>query len=57
MNAHAAVAVALAKELGIPANDAVVLSDLTNVLVHLRPSPVVARVSLTLAGRGPKALE
>ena len=53
----AAEAIALAGELGIPAGDAVVIRDLTNVLVHLRPSPVVARVSLTLADRGRDALE
>lgn len=33
------------------------LSDLTNALVHLAPSPIVARVSVALAGRGRDALE
>lgn len=33
------------------------LSDLTNAVVHLRPSPIVARVTMTLAGRGREALE
>jgi hypothetical protein len=33
---------------GLPASDPVVLRDLTNLIVHLRPAPVVARVQLTL---------
>jgi len=33
---------------GLPTSDPVVLRDLTNVIVHLRPAPVVARVQLTL---------
>lgn len=52
----AAAAEALAAELGIRADDAVVVRDLTNVLVHLRPSPVVARVTRTLVGRGLEGL-
>jgi Ser/Thr protein kinase RdoA (MazF antagonist) len=52
----AAAAVTLARELGLRVDEPVVLRDLTNVLVHLRPSPVVARVSVTLAGRGAQAL-
>lgn len=38
-------AVAVAAEHGLPADDPVVLSDAWHVLVHLRPLPVVARVS------------
>src|SRR5215208_2726661 len=33
---------------GLPTSDPVVLRDLTNVIVHLRPAPVIARVQLTL---------
>jgi hypothetical protein len=33
---------------GVPTSDPVVLRDLTNLIVHLRPAPVVARVQLTL---------
>jgi hypothetical protein len=33
---------------GLPTSDPVVLRDLTNLIVHLRPAPVVARVQLTL---------
>jgi hypothetical protein len=34
---------------GLPADEPVVVRDLTNVLVHLAPAPVVARVPITLA--------
>jgi Ser/Thr protein kinase RdoA (MazF antagonist) len=51
----AAAAVAAGRGLGLRVDDPVVLSDTTNVLVHLRPSPVVARVSVTLL-RGTAAL-
>jgi phosphotransferase family enzyme len=40
-----AAAVAVAAEHGLRADDPVVLSDAWHVLVHLRPLPVVARVS------------
>lgn len=40
-----AAAVGCAKRLGVPAGDPVVLRDEWHVLVHLRPSPIVARVS------------
>jgi Phosphotransferase enzyme family len=40
-----AAAVACAERLGVPAGDPVVLRDEWHVLVHLRPSPLVARVS------------
>jgi hypothetical protein len=34
----------VALRLGLPVEDAVVIGEGTNVLVHLRPQPVVARV-------------
>jgi Phosphotransferase enzyme family len=50
-----AAAVAAARRVGLPTGDPRVLRDLTNVLVHLSPAPVVARVSLTLGRlRGPE---
>jgi Phosphotransferase enzyme family len=52
----AAVAVAAARELGFRVDDPLVIGEVTNVLDHLRPSPVVARVSSTLV-RGAAALE
>lgn len=42
-------AVAVARDHGISCDTPVVLRDLTNVLVHLAPAPVVARVPVTLA--------
>ena len=48
----AAVAVAAART-GCACDDAVVLRDRLNVLVHLRPAPVVARVAGTIARRAP----
>src|SRR5919202_1176327 len=42
-------ALAVARRLGLPADRPRVVRDLTNVLVHLEPAPVVARVPLTLA--------
>lgn len=44
-----AAAVAVAREHGLPTGDPRVVRDLTNVIVHLPPAPVVARVSLVLA--------
>jgi hypothetical protein len=38
-----------ARRHGLPTEQPVVLRDLTNVLVHLAPAPVVARVPVTLA--------
>jgi hypothetical protein len=38
-------ALVVARKQGLPADDPVVLRDAWHVLVHLRPSPVVARVS------------
>jgi aminoglycoside phosphotransferase (APT) family kinase protein len=47
----AAVRAALeaAGRVGLPKSEPRILRDLTNVLVHLAPAPVVARVPLTLA--------
>jgi hypothetical protein len=42
-------AVAVAARHGVRARDPVVLRDRLNVLVHLRPAPVVARVAGTIA--------
>ena len=42
-----AAAIAVADELGLRCNDPEVLADGSNVLVHLRPAPVVARVATT----------
>jgi Phosphotransferase enzyme family len=42
------VVVDLARELGVRCEEPVVLRDLTNVVVHLAPAAVVARVPVTL---------
>jgi aminoglycoside phosphotransferase (APT) family kinase protein len=42
-------ALAAARRAGLPDSEPRVLRDVTNVLVHLAPAPVVARVSITLA--------
>jgi Ser/Thr protein kinase RdoA (MazF antagonist) len=48
-----AAAVAAGRDLGLRVDDPVVLADGASLLVHLRPEPVVARVSLVLdRGRG-----
>ena len=44
-----AAALAAAADHGLPVSEPRVLRDLTNVLVHLSPAPVVARVPVTLA--------
>ncbi len=44
-----APAVALAREQGLPADDPRVLSSRGNLLVHLAPAPVVARVATLTA--------
>lgn len=44
-----AAAVAVARAQGLPAGDPEVLSSRGNVLVHLRPAPVVARVATLTA--------
>ena len=47
-------ALAIARTHGLPADRPRVLRDLTNVLVHLEPAPIVLRVQLTLGAlRGP----
>jgi len=48
-------ALTVAKQHGLPTRNARILRDLTNVLVHLAPAPVVARVPLTLARLRPRA--
>jgi aminoglycoside phosphotransferase (APT) family kinase protein len=50
-------AATVASELGLRVEEPVVLRDLTNVLVHLAPESVVARVHVTYARRGPARLE
>jgi Ser/Thr protein kinase RdoA (MazF antagonist) len=42
-------AVTAAARLGLPGDDPVVLADGANVIVHLRPSPVVAKVAASTA--------
>jgi Ser/Thr protein kinase RdoA (MazF antagonist) len=42
-------ALVVARAQGLPTERAAVVRDLTNVLVHLAPAPVVARVPITLA--------
>ncbi len=44
-----AAAVSASREQGLRVEAPVVVRDLTNVLVHLAPAPVVARVPITLA--------
>jgi Ser/Thr protein kinase RdoA (MazF antagonist) len=44
-----AAAVAVAEAHGLRVSDPVILRDQLNVLIHLRPAPVVARVAGTLA--------
>ena len=43
-----AAATAVAHANGLPTDDVRILRDLTNLIVHLAPAPVVARVSITL---------
>ena len=40
-----AAAVKVAANLGVHATDPVILNDGANVIVHLRPAPVVAKVA------------
>lgn len=47
-----AAAIGVARVQGLPADDPEVLSSRGNVLVHLRPAPVVARVTARPAARG-----
>ncbi|MGC1281741.1 MAG: aminoglycoside phosphotransferase family protein, partial [Streptosporangiaceae bacterium] len=48
-HAGLAAAVTVARAQGLPADDPEVLSSRGNVLVHLRPAPVVARVATLTA--------
>jgi Ser/Thr protein kinase RdoA (MazF antagonist) len=57
LSTPADAAVAAAGDVGLACDDPIVIGDLANVLVHLRPEPVVARVTLALASRGSGALE
>jgi Phosphotransferase enzyme family len=50
-----AAAVAVASGQGVTSNDPVVLREAWHVLVHLRPFPIVARVSAPPTPGGPKA--
>jgi Phosphotransferase enzyme family len=53
-----AAALAVAREQGIRSDDPVVLRDAWHILLHLRPAPVVARVSTGLAyPEGPDPLD
>src|SRR5437879_3845265 len=45
MDPALAAALAAARRTGLPADDAAVLAEGTNLVVHLRPAPVVARVT------------
>ncbi|MFC4857971.1 phosphotransferase family protein [Actinophytocola glycyrrhizae] len=49
MSISTQAAVTVATSLGVPCDDPVVLQDGSNVVVHLRPSPVVARVATLTA--------
>jgi aminoglycoside phosphotransferase (APT) family kinase protein len=51
-----AAALTAARELGLPVDDPVTIDGAANVFVHLRPAPVLARVTRTLQ-RGRDALE
>jgi Ser/Thr protein kinase RdoA (MazF antagonist) len=55
MTDPAAAALAAAREVGLPVDDPVVIPGAANAFVHLRPAPVVARVTMTLQ-RGVPAL-
>ena len=44
---------AVARSHGIRCEDAVIISDSSGILVHLRPAPVVARVAATTAAVRP----
>ncbi len=56
MTDHVAAALAAARDVGLPVDDPVVIDGAANLFVHLRPAPVLARVTVTL-DRGPAALE
>lgn len=46
---------AAARARGLPVDEMRIVRDATNVLVHLEPAPIVARVPITLARLRPKA--
>jgi hypothetical protein len=50
-------ALSLARAHGLTVDEPVVLRDLSNLLVHLRPAPVVARVATTTAAARGGGLE
>ena len=50
-------AVALAASFGVRSTDPVVLRDASNLLVHLRPAPVVARIATATATARPDVVE
>ena len=51
-------ALTAARRVGLPVDEPIVLRDLTNVIVQLRPSPVVARVPVLFGAlRGREAVE
>jgi hypothetical protein len=50
-------AVSLARSHGLAVENPIVLRDLSNLLVHLQPSPVVARVATTTAAARGGGLE
>lgn len=56
MSDHVAAALAAARELGLPVGDPHVIDGAANLFVHLRPAPVLARVT-RVVDRGPEALE
>jgi hypothetical protein len=52
---HVAAAVKVAASLGVHSSDPVVLADGANVVVHLRPAPVVAKVAASTTAVRPAA--
>ena len=58
LNDAVEAAVSIARDLGLRVDAPVIVRDLTNVVVRLDPSPVVARIPLTLSRlRGPEWFE
>ena len=51
----ATAAVSAAAGLGLPGTEPVILADGANVIVHLRPSPVVAKVAASTRAVRPDA--
>ena len=52
---RAAAAVKVAAGLGVPGREPVVLADGANVVVHLSPAPVVAKVAASTTEVRPRA--